>query len=241
MAMARPATFGTRPAYLDNLFRDSPLPLPTSPSLHSSTSSISCSSTTSGIDLRLNKPLPRPLSPAFEDIAEDRGSVRSLRLNLSPRFKFRNILNRRTYPTESDTSGPPSSTISPTPSRPASRRPSLPKLNTSFPTTTRRDKPLPYKPLPTAPASSAHELPCHRCYYFAARNCNGYVMGGSHGDACEQCLVRFVQASWPRWLLTDKHNSKQASLARHKLPHCDDVLSIRGVYGTSATLQWSIF
>ncbi|KAF2485320.1 hypothetical protein BDY17DRAFT_100868 [Neohortaea acidophila] len=36
-------------------------------------------------------------------------------------------------------------------------------------------------------SSGAGHLYCTPCYYFAARNCNGHVMGGGHGDACENC------------------------------------------------------
>lgn len=190
MALPRPSTCGTRPAYLDNLFRDSPPPVP-SPSLHSANSSMSFSSTQSTLDLRLTQPIPRPLSPAYEEEAgDDRGSVRSLRLNLSPRFHIRNIFNRRTYPQARETTDSPSSS-STTPShvQPSSRRPSLPKLQTSFSSPPRKGSITKDKPLPTAPVQTAQEVTCHRCYYFAARNCNGWVMGGHHGDACEQCLV----------------------------------------------------
>ncbi|GIZ43926.1 hypothetical protein CKM354_000713500 [Cercospora kikuchii] len=37
--------------------------------------------------------------------------------------------------------------------------------------------------------SQGAERGCHKCYYFAARNCNGYVLGGDPGDACETCLA----------------------------------------------------
>lgn len=43
-------------------------------------------------------------------------------------------------------------------------------------------------PVPITPPGSA-ELSCKRCYYYSMRNCNGWVMGGSHGDACENCTV----------------------------------------------------
>ncbi|KAF2217709.1 hypothetical protein CERZMDRAFT_92362 [Cercospora zeae-maydis SCOH1-5] len=36
--------------------------------------------------------------------------------------------------------------------------------------------------------SPRSERGCRQCYYFAARNCNGYVIGGEVGDACETCL-----------------------------------------------------
>ncbi|KAK3075750.1 hypothetical protein LTR53_000688 [Teratosphaeriaceae sp. CCFEE 6253] len=183
MVLPRPSTSGNRPAYLDNLFRDAP-PLP-SPGIHSANSSISVASST-GSDLRLNKPLPRPLTPALED-ADDRASIRSF----SSRFTVRSIFNRRTYPSRKDSVPLASRPTTPlhSYSHPGSRRPSLPRLTTSFSSSSlklglvEREKPL-----PAAPAYVAQELGCHRCYYFAARNCNGWVMGGSHGDSCEQCL-----------------------------------------------------
>lgn len=46
-------------------------------------------------------------------------------------------------------------------------------------------------PIPITPPPVT-ELSCHRCYYFSMRNCNGWVMGGSHGDACDSCTVSFT-------------------------------------------------
>ncbi|PNS18720.1 hypothetical protein CAC42_5259 [Sphaceloma murrayae] len=43
--------------------------------------------------------------------------------------------------------------------------------------------PVPITPPPTA------ELNCQRCYYYSMRNCNGWVIGGTHGDACENCTM----------------------------------------------------
>jgi len=205
VALPRPSTCGTRPAYLDNLFREN-ASFANSPSLHSATSSISCSSTASTYDLRTMHSHPRPLSPALEESSvDDRNSVRSLKLNLSPRFNVRKVFNRRTHP---QAQGQGSGTVyqsMPAPSRsattlslhPASRRPSLaslPKLQTSFTAPQRKSSNVhKEKPLPAAPIPPAQELSCHRCYYYAARNCKGWVLGGSHGDACEQCLVRFHQ------------------------------------------------
>ncbi|KAK0911419.1 hypothetical protein LTR02_003350 [Friedmanniomyces endolithicus] len=182
MAQSRPSC-STRPAYLDNLFKDCP-PLPTPQ--HSANSSFSTASS-SGLDLRLNKPLPRPLTPAFEEYTDDQVSLRSF----GSRFTFRNPFNRRTYPS---TKWTPQPAARPPPSpphcQPGSRRPSLPRLTTTFSSPSLRmvmEKER-EKPLPLAPVCVAQELGCHRCYYFAARNCHGWVMGGSHGDACEQCL-----------------------------------------------------
>lgn len=189
MALPRPSHAGNRPAYLDNLFRDNPPPLPSkSPSLRSANSSISYSST-SPLDVRAVQPIPRPLSPAFEEEQDDKMSVRSLRLHLSPRFNIRSILNRRTYPQVQETVEYRSNRSTPSLANLSSRRPSLPKLQTAFSSPPRKGQPLSAKPLPALPLPRTEELKCQPCYYFAARNCNGYVMGGSHGDACEGCAV----------------------------------------------------
>lgn len=229
MSLPRPSAVGTRPAYLDNLFRDAP----TTPSIHSSTSSISCGSTASTYDLRSAYHTSRPLSPAVEEDKSDTFSVRSKKSFLTPRrFKLGSMLHRRTYPQSDDveisrpSTGRPApqsepSSPPPPPSSPPSandttvsttpRRPSLPKIQTNFPPpraiSTYAKKPLPavpgQQPKPPAPAeatrpklqrqqsnASGAELNCQRCYYYAARNCNGWVMGGEPGDPCEMCLVR---------------------------------------------------
>ena len=210
MALPSPATAGNnRPAYLDNLFREGSHALNKTPSLRSAHSSISSASSS---DIRALAQQPsRPLSPAYEeeggDHEDDRSSIRSLKLQFSPRRSFRNLLNRRTYPQVKeivDVEFPsPSSTASTKHSRStnasishdrrpstrgggtASRRPSLPKLQTSA----SQAQLYASKPLPPPPAPKTEELRCQPCYYFAARNCNGYVFGGAHGDACENCLV----------------------------------------------------
>ena len=180
---------GNRPAYLDSLFRENPQPLPKSPSVRSNNSSISYSST-SPIDVRSGHAHTRPLSPAFEeDSADDKMSVRSLSHHLSPRRKIRGLLNRRTYPQAQETVEYTSGRQAPSLSHPSSRRPSLPKLQTAFSSPPRKAQAMTSKPLPAVPAHKVEELKCQRCYYFIARNCNGYVLGGSHGDACETCAV----------------------------------------------------
>ncbi|KAF7185974.1 hypothetical protein HII31_12847 [Pseudocercospora fuligena] len=237
MTLPRPSALGQRPAYLDNLFRDIP---PHTPSVHSSTSSISTNSTASSYDLRSAFHSSRPLSPALEECASDTQSIRSKKsFLLSPkRFRLGTILHRRTYP-QVDQRGedlerpstaisiqrlpPPRSPPSPpsqlsqplaSPERPIQtqevRRPSLPKIQTSFPppraVSTYAKRPLPAVPGQGPPAAatapqpkpqprrkierqpSTGELSCQRCYYFAARNCNGYLLGGEAGDACEMCL-----------------------------------------------------
>ena len=202
MLLQRPSSSASmRPAYLDNLYRD--YSTPPSPNVSSADSSSSYNS--SAVDLRSSQPLSaRPLPPFYEEDAAETESIRSLRPTLSPRF--RNLFNRRTFPQAKETSRVSSTTSSsttslsttlsmtaPAPARIqlSSRRPSLPRIQTSFSSPARKAGSRKENVLPPLPAPPAKEITCHRCYYFAARHCNGWVMDGSHGDACEQCLVRF--------------------------------------------------
>lgn len=198
MAMTLPRRSTTnRPTCLDILYYSSaPLPpLPTSRG-HSPHSSVSTSSSVSSNDSR---PSPkqyhtRPLTPACEEtINDDRISIRSRKSSFTSRIAARNPFNRRTYPQIKEHFR--SSSRSTTPkqsSSPTSRRPSLPKIQTSFSNPSMKGFAEKEKPLPVAPQQVAMELQCHRCYYYAARNCNGWVMGGTTSDACEQCLVRIT-------------------------------------------------
>lgn len=199
--MQRPTTSNSRPAHLERMFSEGSAHAQrlsqqsisshgTSPSLHSSHSSIS-----SAFDFRTAQPLARPLSPAFEEeqSSEDHHSVRSLRLTLSPRHRIKALLNRRTYPRVKETIDFDADEMvdsgSTRQSFPSQRRPSPPKLQTSFSTTALPQKShrRSQKPLPPPPRHQPEELSCKPCYYFHARNCNGYVLGGSHGDACDGC------------------------------------------------------
>lgn len=188
LTMARPATSGGRPAYLDNLFRDHPPPLPKTPSLRSANSSISYNSAPS-LEVRTVQPIPRPLSPAFEEDLSDRISLRSLKIHFSPRLKMRGMFNRRTYPQIQETMEAPSHRPKYSLSHHSARKPSLPQLQSTLTSPTRRGHPASAKSLPALPLPMAEELKCQPCYYFAARHCQGYVMGGSHGDACDNCAV----------------------------------------------------
>lgn len=188
LAMPRPSTSGNRPAYLDNLFRDNPPPLPKTPSLRSANSSISFTSNPS-LEARTVQPIPRPLAPAVEEDQSDRISLRSLKINLSPRLKMRGLFNRRTYPQAQERMNFESHRSTPSLYSLSSRRPSLPKLQTNLSSPTRRGHPSTTKALPPPPPPMAEELKCQPCYYFAARHCQGYVLGGSHGDACDNCAV----------------------------------------------------
>lgn len=44
-------------------------------------------------------------------------------------------------------------------------------------------------PVPITPPAGATEASCRPCYYYSMRNCNGWVMGGAHGEACESCAM----------------------------------------------------
>ncbi|KAI6876633.1 hypothetical protein KC338_g235 [Hortaea werneckii] len=79
MALPRPSTCGTRPAYLDNLFRQPSHSEP--PSRREPYKSMPHSSASS-LDLRSQFSRAETLPPPYES-DEDKGSVRSLRLNLS--------------------------------------------------------------------------------------------------------------------------------------------------------------
>lgn len=78
----------------------------------------------------------------------------------------------------------------PVPSRPSSRKGSTSNHNqhrwgTLFRTV--EDDKEDVAPMPITPGMMP-DLSFNRCYYFYARNCNGYVLSGSSsGDACENC------------------------------------------------------
>ncbi|KAF2725742.1 hypothetical protein K431DRAFT_48863 [Polychaeton citri CBS 116435] len=201
-AVPRPSGLGGRPAYLDGLYGQ---PTPSTPSLHSSSSTLSCSSSvSSNNDLKVVSAFScqqtRPLSPAFEDGMEDSRSIASFR-TFSSKFSLRSLLrksrSRRREPQEVAEIEPFSVALSKATTlqhasefRPGSRNPSVGKIQTSVSPSRKQSTASPFtdKPLPLEPSEPAQELSCHRCYYFAARNCHGWVMGGGSGDACETCL-----------------------------------------------------
>lgn len=197
-----------RPAYLDGLFAPSqsvdhrPRTPSLSRSLYSSTESINAMS---NLDTQQNLNHTRPLTPACEEELEeanssgdDSKSVLSLSLarSLKPRLRLRNFsLHRRSDPTLQRSNS----------SRPTSGDSSSSKISPKAATFfhgKRHSNPThaPNKPLPALPTqetqstAQTQELTCHRCYYFAARNCKGWTMGGSSNDACEACLVSFTLA-----------------------------------------------
>ena len=233
MALPRPSTASTRPAYLDNLFRDrSPQSCPQ----HSASSSASSNNSTTTYDFLSHRGLSSSTSTTnlrsqgrtHSRDAEDRSSIRSLKPGFAPFFNVKKVFNRRTYPqakeivaTELPLPSPPKSSRTRSPSLPGSRRPSLPKLQTSFsPPASRKGSKssiaVTDKPLPAVPVQPAHEVSCHRCYYFSMRNCNGWVMGGNHGDACEQCLVCRRRCS-----------SRRSRIKSLTVPHSKLAISVR--------------
>ncbi|KAK5167040.1 uncharacterized protein LTR77_007769 [Saxophila tyrrhenica] len=149
------AMSGSRPGYLDNLYASRP-PHHKNPSLSSSASTSSLRSATSPLEHRAVQPSPRPLSPALEEDQDDAGSVRSLRLTLSPRGKLRSLLNRRTYPQVKETTVEYQTDAAQ--NRAATRRPSLPKLQTAFSGTEKKAHRRQSKPLPAPPKPQAEEL-----------------------------------------------------------------------------------
>jgi hypothetical protein len=79
-------------------------------------------------------------------------------------------------------------TTNATPPKSPAAMPPPPPVPAKRPSTSARSRSLGSKQtLQVAPPTQ--ELSCGRCYYFTARNCNGYVLGGEAGDACEGCLV----------------------------------------------------
>jgi hypothetical protein len=192
-----------RPAYLDGLFSPQAVDhRPRTPSLsrsiYSSSESINAMSQ---LDNQQNLNHTRPLTPAWEEDHEEANSSGddsksilsvSLAKSLKPRLRLRNFsLHRRSDPTlqRSNSSRPTSGDSS-------SSKIVSPKTPTFF-HGKRHSNPTqaPNKPLPALPTqetesvAKSQELTCHRCYYFAARNCKGWTMGGSSEDACETCLV----------------------------------------------------
>jgi hypothetical protein len=138
----------------------------------------------------------RPLTPACEEEMEDNSSgddsksVLSISLSRSikPRLRLRNFsLHRRSEPqlqrssSSRPTSGDSTGKTSPNVANFFHKRHSNP--------TTKPLPPLTQQTVP--PSTQTQKLNCHRCYYFAARNCKGWTMGGAANDACEACLVSF--------------------------------------------------
>ncbi|KAM3420034.1 hypothetical protein BST61_g3344 [Cercospora zeina] len=120
-------------------------------------------------------PASAPTSPCFENPVaplHHRPSLPKLQTNFSPaRFGPPEAIG--TYKKKALPALPAAS-------RSPSRQPSR-TLSQSRSTMTRQKS--------TAELSRPRsERGCHKCYYFAARHCNGYVLGGEVGDACETCL-----------------------------------------------------
>ncbi|SMR53080.1 unnamed protein product [Zymoseptoria tritici ST99CH_1A5] len=108
-------------------------------------------------------------------------------------------LNRRPSLPHLDTSFPPPVAVSTYATRPLPAVPGAKDAPIAVPAPLRLPPKRPFqtgrsrsvgskRPIEPAPLQDAQELSCQKCYYFTARNCNGYVMGGETGDACEGCL-----------------------------------------------------
>lgn len=182
-----------RPAYLDGLYNPqhsssqsqshSLSHHPRTPSLtrsHRSTESVSTSRTNSIIDSYGDIYAPtRPLTPTFEDHidAEDAKSLISVTKSLKPRLKLRAPVFKRSNSARQAIDGSP---LADSPTLGSHKIHGSNKSLPALPTYAQQQQVQPKQ----------EELKCQRCYYFAARHCNGWVMGGSHGDACDSCLVR---------------------------------------------------
>jgi hypothetical protein len=164
-------------------------------SSHSVTESIDASMSAPDSQQAFNP--TRPLNPVGEEELEANSSgddsrsvfTRSLTRSLNPRLCLRNLsLRRRSEPQVQRSSS----------SRPTSSD-STGKISPNVANFFQEKQhsntiPKPLLPLPAhtvPPPVQRQKLTCHRCYYFAARNCKGWTMGGSFNDACETCLVSF--------------------------------------------------
>ncbi len=186
MAYPLPSRHGNRPAYLDRLFEEAPQPTTTiQPFIRSPNSSIS------SIDSQLQPADRRTRQLAtvssFDEDHSDKISVRSLRLQLSPRSKIRRIFSRRAVPEVLETTemNDSTSTIG-WEGAAIPRTRSFPMLQLSSPPRRLRKNGSPSTTAATTEAEDLHSIPC---YYFAARNCNGHVFAREYGGACEDCAV----------------------------------------------------
>lgn len=160
--------------------------------------------------------LPRKLSPAPEeetthskfDWDDDEPKVR--KQPSRPRLKIRTpslpLLSKRSQPKLQQTRPNSGSSIIPAPLQP---RPVSPKQHERKDSGPPSCAVLPNKPLPALPMYAQvqpqpRELKSFRCYYFAARHCQYWVMGGKHGDACEMCCVSHLPQRPFLILNTDK-------------------------------------
>lgn len=161
----------------------------------------------------------RPLTPVCEGEAErtksgdDPTSILPVAVSnsLKSRFRLRNFsLQRRSYPKLSrrdssrSTSGDSTSK--------AGNVASILQGERYSKSTVKPLPPLHTRALP--PPVETMELGCYRCYYFAARNCKGWTMGGSSNDACETCL-----ASGLATCASNKVNANMIQSAS-RLPRC---------------------
>lgn len=174
----------TRPIHVETMFRDRSR-APSLSSSHRSADSVSSSVASpadSSYDAASKFQELRALSPAFEE-SDDRSSLRSFAMSFSvkrPKWRLLDKLHRRN-PAAIERSASAQGGRIP-------RKLSLAQLHGRSNSSMLQLSPKPASPLQTQ-ADLSQELSCRKCYYSIARNCPGWVMGGSHGDACESCLV----------------------------------------------------
>lgn len=187
--MPPPMIRTTRPMHIETLFQDRSR-APSLTSSHRSGDSLDSSAaspTNNRFDTALKYHELRAETPCFDDSA-DRSSLRSFALSFSfkkPRWTLFKKLHRRGQSAMEVTPSAQEASAIP-------RKMSLTSLagfhsrqNSSMLT-------LNTKPASPTQLESVPELSSRKCYYSIARNCPGWVIGGSHGDACEACLVCHV-------------------------------------------------
>jgi hypothetical protein len=196
-----------RPAYVDGLFSSKQSVQnhrPRTPSLtgsaYSSTESIDAS--ISALDNQQTLNHTRPLTPACEEELEEvysSGDDSRPVLSFSFARSLKSRLRLRNFSLHSRSESRLQGSSSPRPTSADSSRERISPTAATFLHGKRHSNLTnpPNKPLLGLPAQAAQsavqtrELTCHRCYYFAARNCKGWTIGGSSNDACDPCLVSY--------------------------------------------------
>lgn len=175
-----------RPAYLENVIRSRAPSLSGSLGSADSGSSQLSSPTDMQPDIGTRFGASRALSPTWEEDPDDRISIRSFALSFSwkPQWRLPHKLHHRTVSSISRSSTPD---VSATSRRDSGRFPRNLSISTIY---GKGSAALRRKEKTSAMSGPPQVLSCQRCYYSIARNCNGWVFGGNHGDACESCLVR---------------------------------------------------
>ncbi|QIX00298.1 hypothetical protein AMS68_005815 [Peltaster fructicola] len=185
MFLPPPLIRTTRPMHVETMFQDRSR-APSLSSSHRSADSVD-SSVASPADNRYDASAKyqelRAMSPAY-DQDDDRSSLRSFAASFSfrrPKWALLKKLHRRDQTPEDISSSvqevaplPRKSSLSPLSRIHSRQNSSTLSLSPRSPTCTHLEP--------------VQELSSRKCYYSIARNCPGWVLGGSHGDACEACL-----------------------------------------------------